>query len=225
MIAAIILAAGRGERMGAKFDKAFLSLGPKPMVAYSLLAFEACADVEGLVLVVRRDRIEAAREMCKMFGVSKLLKIVSGGSRRQDSVRAGLAALPPETTIVTVHDSARPLVTPALISATIASARKSGSGVAAHKVVDTIKECGRTGIVSKTIDRAKLWAVETPQSFRFDILRDAYDQVAAAKKTVTDDAGALEFIGRPVQVVEWQEPNLKITYPGDLAVAAALLKV
>lgn len=225
MIAAIILAAGRGERMGANFDKAFLSLGPKPLVAYSLLAFEACSDVEGLVLVVRRNRIDAAREMCKMFGISKLLKIVAGGSKRQDSVRAGLAALPPETTIVSIHDSARPLVTPPLISATIASAKKTGSGVAAHKIVDTIKECGRTGVVSKTIDRAKLWAVQTPQTFKFEILRQSYEQVIADRKTVTDDAGALEFAGHPVQLVEWQHSNMKITYPEDLAVAAAILRV
>lgn len=225
MIAAIILAAGRGERMGAKLDKAFLSLGPKPLVAYSLLAFEACSDIEGIVLVVRKDRVEAAREMCKMFGISKLLKIVPGGSRRQDSVRAGLAALSPETTVVAVHDSARPLVTPSLISATIVSAKKSGAGVAARKVVDTIKECGRTGVVSKTIDRAKLWAVETPQTFRYDLLRSSYDQVAAARKTVTDDAGALEFAGHPVQLVEWPHPNLKITYPEDLTIAAALLRI
>ncbi len=224
MTAAIILAAGRGERMGGKEDKAFIGLGPRPIVAYSLLAFEACPEVEAIVLVVRGDRIASSRGLCRELGVSKVFAVVDGGSRRQDSVRAGLAAIPPEAGIVAIHDSARPLVTPELIAKTIESARKTGSGVAARKVVDTIKVVADGNVASSTLDRAKLWAVETPQTFSTMLIRRAYDAVAEAGQTVTDDAGALEFIGEKASLVEWRKPNFKVTVPDDLAVAEKLLR-
>lgn len=223
MTGAIILAAGKGERMG-NVDKAFLSLGPKPMVAYSLLAFENCQDIDHIVLVVRKDRIDAAKGMARMFGISKLVKIVSGGSKRQDSVKAGLAALPPECTLVAIHDAARPLVTGELISLCVDSARKTGSGVAAHKIVDTVKECDKGLKVISTVDRERLWAVETPQAFSADLLREAAANLAATKATVTDDAGAIELLGKPVHLVEWKKPNLKVTVVDDLQVVSALME-
>lgn len=225
MTAAIILAAGRGERMGANGDKAFLDLGPRPLFAYSFNAFEACADVGAVVFVVRGGRETSAREICGAMGFSKLAAVVAGGGRRQDSVRAGLAALPGDADIVVIHDAARPLVTPGLISATIRSAREAGSGVAAAKVVDTIKLAGPGNFAESTVDRARLWAVATPQAFQTELLRRAYDAVAAAGAEVTDDAGALEFIGEKARLVEWRKPNLKVTVPEDLAVAEALLRI
>ena len=225
MIAAIILAAGRGERMGANVDKAFLNLGPMPLVAYSLLAFEACADIEALVLVVRPDRIEASRELCRRLGISKLRGVVTGGSRRQDSVRAGLTTLPPEAELVVIHDAARPLVTPELISATVSSARETGSGIAARKVVDTIKVVSDGNVAVSTLDRSNLWAVETPQTFRTELIRRAYEAVSAAGQTVTDDAGALEFIGEKARLVDWRKPNIKVTVADDLTLAGLLLRL
>ena len=224
MTAAIILAAGRGERMGGKVDKAFIGLGPRPIVAYSLLAFEACPDVEAIILVVRGDRIAYSRNLCDELGISKIFAVVDGGSHRQDSVRAGLAALPSEAEIVAIHDSARPLVTPGLIAATIDSARKTGSGVAARKIVDTIKVVTDGNVAASTVDRTNLWAVETPQTFRSELIRHAYDAVAEAGSTVTDEAGALEFIGENARLVGWGKPNLKVTVPDDLAVAEKLLR-
>ena len=224
MIAAIIVAAGRGERMGGNVDKAFIGLGPRPIVAFSLLAFEACPEVEAIVLVVRGDRLESSRELCKELGISKLFAVVVGGGRRQDSVRAGLQALPPEASIVAIHDSARPLVTPELIAATIGSARDTGSGVAARKVVDTIKVVTDGNFATSTLDRSNLWAVETPQTFRTEFIRRAYDAVDKAGQTVTDDAGALEFIGERARLVDSHKPNFKITVPDDLAFAERLLR-
>lgn len=223
MTAAIILAAGRGERMGGKVDKAFLGLGPRPIVAYSLLAFESSPEIGAIVLVVRGDRVESTRELCRELGVSKLFAIVEGGSLRQDSVRAGLAALPSEADIVAIHDSARPLMTHELIADTIDSARKTGSGVAARKVVDTIKVVADGNVAASTLDRSNLWAVETPQTFGTALIRRAYDAVAKAGQTVTDDAGAIEFIGERARLVESRKPNFKITVPEDLAVAGKLL--
>ncbi len=224
MIAAIILAAGRGERMGGNVDKAFIGLGPKPIVAYSLLAFEACPVVGAIVLVVRGERIDSSRELCRGLGISKLFAVVGGGERRQDSVQAGLAALPPEASIVAIHDSARPLVTPELIAATTESAQATGSGVAAHKVVDTIKVVRDGNVADATLDRSNLWAVETPQTFQTNLIRRAYNAVTKAGQTVTDDAGAVEFIGEKTRLVEWRESNLKVTMPEDLAVAEKLLR-
>jgi 2-C-methyl-D-erythritol 4-phosphate cytidylyltransferase len=224
MTAAIILAAGRGERMGGNVDKAFIGLGPRPIVAYSLLAFEACPVVETIVLVVRGERIDSSRELCRELGISKLFAVVGGGGRRQDSVQAGLAALPPEASIVAIHDSARPLVTPELIAATMESAQATGSGIAARKVVDTVKVVTDGNVAETTLDRSNLWAVETPQTFQTDLIRRAYDAVGKAGQTVTDDAGAVEFIGEKTRLVEWRKPNLKVTVPEDLAVAEKLLR-
>jgi 2-C-methyl-D-erythritol 4-phosphate cytidylyltransferase len=225
MTSAIIVAAGRSERMGANLDKAFLSLGPRPVVAYSLMAFESCPDIDQIVLVVRRDRLAAAKGMAQMFGISKLRQIVAGGARRQDSVRNGLAALAPETRCVAVHDAARPLVTPELISATVQSALKHGSGVAATRLVDTIKRVERGTVVAGTMDRSKLWAVQTPQTFLIELLRRAYDMLAEKGETVTDESAAVEMLGEPVRLVEWQRPNIKITVAEDLPVAAAILRI
>ena len=225
MTTAIIVGAGRGERMGANYDKAFLSLGPRPLVAYSMMAFEACPDIRQIVLVVRRDRIEAAKNMAQMFGISKLRAVVAGGAQRQDSVRNGLAELPPETRYVAIHDAARPLVTPALISETVRSAEKFGSGVAACRIVDTVKQVDKGTVVGKTLDRAKLWTVQTPQTFRVELIRQAYAKLAETKAVVTDDAAALELIGEPVRLVEWGPLNLKVTVAEDLTTAATLLRI
>jgi 2-C-methyl-D-erythritol 4-phosphate cytidylyltransferase len=225
MTAAIIVAAGRGERMGANYDKAFLSIGPRPMVAYSMMAFEACPDIQQIILVVRRERLDAAKNMAQMFGISKLRQIVVGGSHRQDSVRNGLAALSSETRIVSIHDAARPLVTAALISETVKSAQKYGSGVAGRHVVDTVKLVEKGTTVSKTVDRSKLWTVQTPQTFRIDLLTRAYAKLAETEQVVTDDAAALELIGEPVRLVEWAPLNLKVTVAEDLTIASTLLRI
>ncbi|NLE06878.1 MAG: 2-C-methyl-D-erythritol 4-phosphate cytidylyltransferase [Crenarchaeota archaeon] len=225
MTAAIIVAAGRGERMGSNYDKAFLSIGPRPMVAYSLMAFEACPDIQQIVLVVRRERVDAAKNMALMFGISKLREIVVGGAHRQDSVRNGLQAIASEIRTVAIHDAARPLVTPALISETIRSAEKFGSGVAACRIVDTVKQVDKGTVVGKTLDRAKLWTVQTPQTFRVELIRQAYAKLAETKAVVTDDAAALELIGEPVRLVEWGPLNLKVTVAEDLTTAATLLRI
>jgi len=161
----------------------------------------------------------------QMFGLSKVSDIVAGGARRQDSVAKGLAAVDPDTRIVVVHDGARPCVTSELISATVDSARKSGCGIAATRIVDTVKYVERGAVVDHTVDRSKLWAVQTPQAFKLDLLQKAYRKVEADGAVVTDEAAAVELLGESVRLVEWQKPNIKITMVEDLAVAAALLRI
>jgi 2-C-methyl-D-erythritol 4-phosphate cytidylyltransferase len=222
----VIVAAGKSERMGPNVDKAFLSLGTKPVLAYSVQAFEKCVDIDGIILVVRKDRLDAARGMSQMFGCAKVKKVVAGGQRRQDSVKSenGINALPPDVKIVAIHDGARPCVTPALITETIRSAKRYGSGVAAIKVTDTVKIVERGSTVSKTMDRSKLWVVQTPQTFRVDLLQKALETVNRKGAAVTDDATAVELAGEDVHLVPGVLQNIKITTADDLTLAALLLR-
>jgi 2-C-methyl-D-erythritol 4-phosphate cytidylyltransferase len=225
MIFGIIVAAGKSERMGSDVDKAFLSLGTRPVLAYSLLAFEQCPMIDGVVLVVRKDRMDSARGLAQIFGCDKVRKIVAGGLSRQLSVMNGLAELGDDVRTVVVHDGARPCVTSDLICETIKSAKRHGSGVAAVKITDTIKEVDRGMVVARTVDRKKLWAVQTPQSFKVELLTRAYGNVEKKKLAITDEASAVEALGEPVHLVPAPLANIKITTPEDLALAAMILKV
>lgn len=225
MIFGVIVAAGKSERMGPDVDKAFLSLGIRPVLAYSLAAFEHCPAIDGVVLVVRKDRMEAARGLAQVYGCAKVRKIVAGGATRQASVQNGMDALGDDVDVVAIHDGARPCVTPKVIEETVRTAKRCGSGVAAVKITDTVKEVERNMVVSRTVDRTRLWAVQTPQSFRVDLLRRAYAFVEKKKMTVTDDAAAVEELGERVQLVPSVWSNIKVTTPEDLALAATLLKV
>jgi len=225
MNSGIIVAGGKGERMGPDVDKAFLSLGAKPVLVYSLLAFEKCPDVDEVVLVVRKERVEAARCAVQMFGCKKVIKIISGGNQRQQSVANGLAEISEEAEVVAVHDGARPCVTLGLISETIKSARQYGSGVAAVKITDTVKEVDKGMIIAQTIDRTKLWRVQTPQAFKVALLRKAFAMVKKKKIKITDEASSVELICDNVRLVQSSSSNIKITSPDDLMLAAALMRL
>ena len=223
MTTAIILAAGKSSRMGTGVDKAFLSLVNRPVVAWSLMAFERAASVDRIVLVVRKDQIVASKAVAKMFGISKLQAVVAGGSRRQESVAAGLAACEPDTQTVLVHDGARPCVTPELIDEMAAAVRKAPAAAPGRPVSDTLKNCAKGLSVTKTVSRDRLWTVQTPQAFQYQALRDAYRQLDA-KTEVTDDCQAAELAGIPVKIVENFAPNFKLTTPADMQLLALLLK-
>lgn len=223
MTTAIILAAGKSSRMGTGVDKAFLSLVNRPVLAWSLMAFERAASVDRIVLVVRKDQIVASKAVAKMFGISKLQAVVAGGSRRQESVAAGLAACEPDTQTVLVHDGARPCVTPELIDEMAAAVRKAPAAAPGRPVSDTLKNCAKGLSVTKTVPRDRLWAVQTPQAFQYQALRDAYRQLDA-KTEVTDDCQAAELAGIPVKIVENFAPNFKLTTPADMQLLALLLK-
>ncbi len=225
MVTAIIVAAGKSERMGGGADKAFLSLGSKPVVAWSLLAFEKNADIDSIILVVRKDQVTAAKAVARMFGISKLTKIVAGGARRQDSVQAGLKEVDSDTRIVAVHDGARPCVSQEVISDVIKSAKRGAASVTGCRIRDTVKIVEKGSTVSQTVDRAKYWAVQTPQAFPYSMLRKAYAAVEAEQKEVLDDAQAVETVGETVKICESNKLNIKITTPEDLQIAAAILKL
>ena len=222
MKTAIIVAAGKSERMGANVDKAFLSLVDKPVVAWSLLAFERCPDIDRIVLVVRKEQQLAAKAVAKMFGISKLDKVVSGGKTRAESVAAGFAACDVDTRTVVVHDGARPLVKSDLVSEVVKAAKRSPAVAVGRPMTDTVKRCEKGTVVTETVDREKLWTVQTPQAFQVKELRAAYK--ALGSKEVTDDCMAIEMNGGAVKIVENLKPNFKITTVEDLQLAGMLLK-
>lgn len=211
--------------MGNALDKAFLSLGSKPVLMHSLLVFEKCVDIDEVILLVRKERIESARYAVQMFGCSKVRKILAGGNQRQVSVANGLGEVGKDVDIVSVHDGARPCVTPELISATIKSAKQYGSGVAAVKITDTVKEERRKMTIARTVDRTKLWCVQTPQSFKRELLVKAFAVVKRKKLKITDEASAVELICNNVKLVDSTASNIKITTPNDLVLAAALMRL
>ncbi len=223
MTTAIIVAAGKSERMGPGTDKAFLSLVNKPVVAWSLLAFERCPDVDRIVLVVRKDQLVASKAVVQMFGISKIHAIVAGGSKRQESVQAGLAACDIDTRYVVVHDGARPCVTSDMISEVVKMVRRMPAAMVGRRMTDTVKRVEKGTTIVGTEEREKLWAVQTPQAFQYRILREAY-KALKPKQEVTDDCQAVELLGEPVKILECRQPNFKITTVEDLQFAGVLLK-
>ena len=223
MTTAIILAAGKSTRMGGGVDKAFLSLVNKPVVAWSLVAFERCAEIDRIILVVRKEQLLASKAVAKMFGISKLDKIVAGGSKRQESVAAGLAVCDIDTRLVVIHDAARPCVRSELIAEVVDQAKRQGAVAVGRPVTDTIKMCAKGSTVTETVPRDKLWAVQTPQAFQLKVLKAALAKLEP-RQEVTDDCQAVELAGGTVKIVESLLPNFKITTVEDLRVAGALLK-
>lgn len=217
-VGAIIAAAGRSQRMGGS-DKLFAVVGDKPLLAHTLSAFDACRGVDRVVLVLSPESMERGRELVAEAGFSKVAAVCQGGERRQDSVRNGLEALASCQWVV-VHDGARPLVTAALIERGLEAAKKTGAAIAALPIGDTVKEVDPPDLIARTLSRGRLWAAQTPQVFRYDILRQAHQQ---AQGEATDDAALVEMLGYQVRVFEGSPRNIKVTTAADLAVVEALL--
>ena len=216
---AILVAAGRGERLGASRPKAFLEVAGQALLLRAARAFEAAALVDGIVAVVPEDEVENARVLLGPIG--KLRGVVPGGARRQDSVLEGLKAAPDAWDgTVLVHDAARPFVPPELVDAVVVAAREHGAALPVLPVVDTIKRV-QGGRAVATVDRAELAAAQTPQGFRFSLLVRAYEQAFRDRVSLTDESMAVERLGRDVAIVPGSPDNRKITTQGDLAWAEA----
>ncbi|MDQ7772918.1 MAG: 2-C-methyl-D-erythritol 4-phosphate cytidylyltransferase [Elusimicrobiales bacterium] len=215
--AAVILAGGRGERMGG--EKQFLDLAGKPLVMWSVEAFLSSGLFDETVLVLSPERIKSDGARFRAMG----LRLAPAGATRMGSLRAGLAAVSPSAALVAVHDGARPLVTAALIKACLAAAAEHGASVPAVPLKDTVKRSGPGGdFVAATLPRAELKAVQTPQCYR----RDALDALVGAADggDYTDESQLLERAGLPVKLVESDYSNIKVTTPEDLFIAEALMK-
>jgi 2-C-methyl-D-erythritol 4-phosphate cytidylyltransferase len=227
-VSAVIVAGGTGERFGSAAGKQMAAVAGAPVLAWSLLAFEACADIDEIVLVGHPERLEEYLTCAaEAHGCEKVTAVVAGGETRQDSVLAGLGAVCEHARIVAVHDGARPLVLPETISAAITALREGAelAGVAVgHPMHDTVKRVFDGGIVVETVDRSRLWAVQTPQLFRVDLLRDAYAAAADAGFIGTDDASFVEAAGGKVRMLAGPGENIKVTMPEDLAFVEAVLE-
>ncbi|MDE2861304.1 MAG: 2-C-methyl-D-erythritol 4-phosphate cytidylyltransferase [Chloroflexota bacterium] len=219
----VIVAAGSGRRMagddGLPVDKVFLPLLGKPLLAHTVAAFEECPAVSDIVLVLGEHNMEKGRDLAAREAWSKLTHICLGGERRQDSVKAGLDRLS-GCGWVMVHDGARPCVTPELVEAGLACARETGAAVPVVPLSDTVKRLDGDGSIVETPPRSELWAVQTPQVFRADLLRSAY---AAGLDNATDDASLVERMGYSVSAFAGSPENLKVTTQIDMLIAEAIL--
>lgn len=218
-VGAIVVAAGASKRMGG-VNKIYANLAGKPLIAHTVDVFQACSSIDQVVIVLSEDKVEEGRQLVKELGWSKVVKVCPGGARRQDSVRNGLERLS-DCQWVVIHDGARPCLSPNLIERGLEEARQSGAAIAAMPVADTIKVVASDSFVEDTPLRQRLWAVQTPQVFRFDIINEAYRK---AEGDVTDDATLVENLGYKVKVYPGSEANIKVTTPEDLLLAEAILR-
>jgi 2-C-methyl-D-erythritol 4-phosphate cytidylyltransferase len=220
----ILVAAGKGARMGAGVDKLFLPVAGRPVVAHTWQRFEDAPCIGEIVLVVREGMQETFSRLAEEYHFQKPFRVVVGGAERQDSVWNGLQALSPASAIVAIQDAARPCTTGELIAATVKAAGESGAAVAAQPVTDTLKESADGRFIQRTLDRSRLWSVQTPQTFRVEVIRRALAEVRHRGLVFTDDTAACELIGQPVRLVPSVAPNPKVTVPGDLPLVETLLK-
>ena len=229
MVTTIIPAAGAGRRMGGAIPKPFLQIGGRPVLAYTLDAFERCDAVDEVILVVGRTHLQVcAEEVVDRYGFTKVRNILPGGKERQDSVWEGLKAVEEGTEIVVIHDGARPFVAPELVAESVERCRACGAVIAAVPVKDTIKEAEDRAdthhpLVVGTLDRKRLWAVQTPQTFAFDLIFRAYQRAMEAHIYATDDAALVEQLGHPVHILPGSYRNIKITTSEDLALGEMIL--
>jgi 2-C-methyl-D-erythritol 4-phosphate cytidylyltransferase len=224
-VAALVLGAGRGERLGEAVPKAFVPLCGKPLLVRALAAMAAAPEIDVALPVIGPSDLSRLRalesELASIPGL--LLPPVIGGAERQDSMTAGLAALPPDVAFVAVHDAARPLVACEAISRVVGAARRSGAAILAVPVRDTIKRV-REGLIVETPNRLECYVAQTPQVFRVEVLREALEKAAAEGFIGTDDAEIVERIGVPVTVVPGDPSNIKITDRADLIAAERWLR-
>lgn len=221
---AIILAGGAGKRMGTSTNKQFLLLDNKPIIVHTLQTFEECRAVDVIYLVVnQKDLPIIQEEILETYRFTKVTKLVMGGRLRQDSVRNGLEAIDDPCDVVIIHDGARPFVTPSFIEKGIYLMEMFDAIIPALPVKDTVKVISKEGFVVKTLERDLLWYVQTPQTFKYEIVLKAYRDGMAKKLCGYDDATFLEFLGKKVKVIEGSPYNIKITTPEDLVIARGVL--
>jgi 2-C-methyl-D-erythritol 4-phosphate cytidylyltransferase len=220
MLSAIIVAAGSSRRMG--FDKLLKPVAGKPLITHTIGAFERANSITEIILVAREDRRQAFKDV---LGASKKMReIIVGGEHRQDSVRAGLRHLDETAQYVAVHDGARPLVTPEQIEQVFEQCRLHDAAALAEPIIDTLKRADENLCVTDSVDRNQLYAMQTPQIFRRDLLEEAYRAVFAEERRITDEVSAVERLGRKVILVASNDFNFKITYERDLHLAEIILR-
>lgn len=219
--AAVVVAAGSSTRMDGA-DKIMLPLREEPVILHTLRALERCACIQEIIVVTREELIVPIGSLCAEHLLIKVRKIVQGGETRAHSVYQGIAEVSEQAQLIAIHDGARPLVSEQIVQDAVSAAAKCGAAAPAVPVKDTIKRAVR-GMVQETPDRTQLFAVQTPQVFEADLIRAALFQAIRDKLPITDDCSAVERLGASVTLTEGGEENIKITTPGDVVHAEAIL--
>lgn len=219
---AVIVSAGLARRMGG-IDKVLAPLGELPVLVHTLYAFQDCPAIAEIIVVARGDLLVEVGRICKEFAFDKVRKVIVGGQERIHSVQAGLREVDPEAKLIAIHDGARPLVSQEIIRDTVARATLTGAAAPAVPLVDTIKR-EENGLTVETVDRATLWAVQTPQVFEAGLIKAATQKAIEDGELLTDDCGAVERLGMRVTLTSGSRENLKITTPLDLVLGEAILR-
>ncbi len=222
-LSAVVVAAGRTQRMG--FDKLLTPLAGRPLLLHTLDRLLQTEMPEEIVLVIRPGSDAEMEAVIAPLREHGTIRMVPGGAQRQDSVQAGLRAVASSSEYVLVHDAARPFITREMIEVVLAAAKLSGAAVCGAPCSDSLKEVGEDGLVQQTIDRARLWTVQTPQIFQTKLLRDCYQALARSGQIFTDDTAVVEAAGRDVRAVLYHGINLKVTTPADWKLAEAYLQL
>ncbi len=221
-LSAVVVAAGRSQRMG--FDKLLTPLAGRPLLLHTLDRLQQTQVPAEIILVIRPGSEAEMDAVISPLRDQGRIRLVAGGAQRQDSVQAGLRAVSASSEYVLVHDAARPFVTKELIDVVLAAAKLSGAAVCGAPCSDSLKEVGEDGLVQRTVDRSKLWTVQTPQIFRTQLLRDSYQSAMRSGALFTDDTAVVEQAGHPVRLVLYHGINLKVTTPSDWKLAEAFLQ-
>lgn len=216
----LIIACGRTEQIQPSVETPFLNLGSRPILAYVLQAFEQCSDISGIVVVADKARCNTVMGMAQTYGFSKVRKTVIGSVSRQASVMNGLHSLDEDVTLVCVHDATRPCITPQLISETVKTAKRYGSGVAAVPLQDIVKVVERGQRVTQSLKPTEAWIAQTPQCFRRDVLEKGYAAASKKRLQLADDSEAVALVRHDVRLVPGSPYNIKIRDVNDLNEAA-----
>lgn len=220
---AVIVSAGKGKRISSRIPKQYIKIDGRPLLYYTLSVFDAFSGIDGIVLVTAHDRLDYCRRLVKQYNFKKVSRVVPGGATRAHSVYNGLNAVPPETRIVIIHDAVRPLVTQELIHKAINGSRRYGAVSTVVSPKSTIKEIARNWI-GKTIPRNRLSEIQTPQAFKYSLLKDAYKKYRGSRKEATDTSFIVERAGYKVKVVDGDYRNIKITTKNDLEFVRFILQ-
>jgi 2-C-methyl-D-erythritol 4-phosphate cytidylyltransferase len=225
MVSAIIVAAGEGARMKGKMRKQYLDLSGRPVLAYSIIAFDLCNLVEEIFIVVPKEDIEYCQnKILSLLDLKKCIKLIQGGSKRQDSVYNGLHAINKKhTETVVIHDGVRPFINPENLKECILGSKKYGACILATVAVDTLKRVGESDIISTTLPRENIWLAQTPQAFQLDLILKAHETARRYGYVGTDDASLVERLGGNVKIINGSRFNIKITKKEDLDIAKAML--
>lgn len=224
-VTALIAAAGMGNRMNSDINKPYIFLNDKPVLAWTIEKFESSELIDDIIIIAKKSEIDyCAKEVVEKYRFKKVAKIIEGGRERQDSVHRGILALDEKTEIIVSHDGARPFVSKELIDEVINKAEEGDGAILAVPVTDTIKKVYESSsIVEKTPKRSRLWAAQTPQVFKRDVLIRAYDEAVRNDFLGTDDSSLVERIGGKVSIVQGSYSNIKLTTPEDLILAKSLV--